>query len=825
MSNYTEFLENLNREAYHEGEFQWEEDGYTVTRTYHYSPPGCHTSCGLLYYVKDNKVEFVEGDPLDPCANGKLCMRCLNRVEAINHPDRMKYPMKRDPKYRGDQSKWERITWDEAFDIAEAKVRDAWETVGGHSILATNGTARGVHWQMPIFWKGIIRTPNVCHIGFTGFACYLPRTCGAGVMGDFPLADASQGHEMRYADPDWQPPEVIVVWGNEPLASNADGYLGHWLAECVQLGSKVISIDPRLTWWGVRADYFLQIRPGTDAAIACAWLNVITQEDLIDHEFVDCWTSGYETIKDYVKDMTPAWAAEICGVDADDIAGAARLFASGRYSTVQWGVAMDQQMSAMSLNLAVVDLMAITGNIDKPGGWLLVQNAFNVAGGHDDYSEWQPEEWSSKKATNHFVFNTPGEDFVHHAPSDGVLYLLETGKPYPIKLWWAQSTNELACAAMDAPRLYKALNNIPYIIYADPIMTPTAAALADLFMPIGMSCERDSARAWWTPVRALKKVTSYYEAKSDEEIIVEMGKRLNPEFMKCQNVEEFINVFLTPGGSFADVGNHDHKMKNTENKHTLKRDEDDVFEWAGDLKGLQEHKGYAYDKFNATYDKYAKGMLRPDGQPGFATPTGRIELSPSLYVSWGLTPFPFHTEPVQSPISTPELFEEYPLVLTGGGRSFEFFHSEDRQEPTMREFHPWPLVTIHPNDAAKYGIADGQWVWVEGDRGRFRQMAKIHPSIKEGCIHAEHAWWYPEQPAEAPYYFGTFDSNLNNLTRAYETCEGGVGSSIKSMLCKIYPYQEGDEMPGEVVAKGGWNEIIPGKSSGNLIHPISGEEK
>ncbi len=127
MIKYEDYLATIDREAYHEGESQWEEDGYTCTRTYHYSPPGCHTSCGVIYYVKDGKVEFIEGDPLDPNANGKLCMRCLNRVEAINNPDRVKYPMKRDPSKRGDPKAWERITWDEAFDIAEEKVREVWD--------------------------------------------------------------------------------------------------------------------------------------------------------------------------------------------------------------------------------------------------------------------------------------------------------------------------------------------------------------------------------------------------------------------------------------------------------------------------------------------------------------------------------------------------------------------------------------------------------------------------------------------------------------------------------------------------------------------------
>ena len=112
MADYQEFLDGIDRKAYHEGEWQWEEDGYTVTRTYNYSAPGCHDSCGVLLYTKDGKLAKIEGDPLDPYANGKLCMRCLDLPEAVNHPDRLKYPLRRFGE-RG-QDRWERISWDEA---------------------------------------------------------------------------------------------------------------------------------------------------------------------------------------------------------------------------------------------------------------------------------------------------------------------------------------------------------------------------------------------------------------------------------------------------------------------------------------------------------------------------------------------------------------------------------------------------------------------------------------------------------------------------------------------------------------------------------------
>ena len=159
MADYQEFLDGIDRKAYHEGEWQWEEDGYTVTRTYHYSPPGCHTSCGILIYTKDGRVERVEGDPLDPCTNGKLCIKCLTLDESVNHPDRVKYPLRRAGE-RG-ENKWERITWDEAYDEIEARVKDLWETDGGNAIICVHGTGRNINWQLPFFGLAALITSTI----------------------------------------------------------------------------------------------------------------------------------------------------------------------------------------------------------------------------------------------------------------------------------------------------------------------------------------------------------------------------------------------------------------------------------------------------------------------------------------------------------------------------------------------------------------------------------------------------------------------------------------------------------------------------------------
>lgn len=815
--DYQEWLDSIDRKAYHEGEFQWEEDGYTVTRTYQYSPPGCHDSCGILLYVKDGKLERVEGDPLSPYNDGKLCMRCLDLPEAVNSPQRVKYPMKRAGE-RG-ENKWERISWDEAYDIIERHVREIWETDGGPSIFVFHGTGRNINWQVPYFAKVAFKTPNIGTFGFTGFSCYLPRVCGSmGPLGDYPIADSSVTHPDRYANSEWEVPEVIVVWGNEPLKSNGDGYLGHWLVQCVQMGSKIISIDPRLTWWGARAEYFLQIRPGTDTALASAFLQVIISEELYDKEFVDCWCCGLDTLWEGIKDKTPEWAAEICDLDADDIRGAARMYANAKNAAIQWGLAFDQQLSVMSLNLAVCDLMAICGNIDIPGGNILVRNAFNINSGYSSGEDQLPPEWAAKKLSQKNVFGV-GSDFISLSDSDAMLYAMETDEPLPVKMIWCQSSNTIACPAQDSPRMYKALNRVPFIVNADPFITPFSVAFADILLPVAMSPERNSARTWWTPARTMFKVCDYYEAKSDEEIIVDVTKRLNPELFKDIDTDiDLVNWYIgmrTGSYIMSDEGGAGGQHITSEeetNANAAYLDVDGNY-FDEDFDSLSKKGGCCYDSWNATYKKYEKGLLRPDGSVGFATPSGRIELAPSTFRAWKLSTVPVHVEPSEGPISTPELMDEYPLILTCGGRSWEWFHSEHRQLPTMREFHEDPLVTINPKTAEKYGIEDGEWVWIENDRGRCRQRAKLSNEVNEKTVHAEHGWWFPEQEASEPSLYGVFNSNVNNLTRDFMTGEGGIGSSIKAMICKIYPYKDGDEMPNDrVINKGGWNTIVPGKA-------------
>lgn len=804
-----DYLSMIDPKAYHEDEQTWEEDGYTVTRTYQYSPPGCHQSCGVLFYTKDNKLEKVEGDPLSPVYQGKLCMRCVNLPEPVNDETRVKYPMRRAGE-RG-ENKWQRISWDEAYDEIEQHVREIWENDGPEAILVGLGTGRNVNWQIPFFGHAVLKTPNVANTFFTGYACYLPRVVACmGALGDFPVSDGSQGSELRYDNPEYQHPEVIVIWGCEPLISNAESFLGHWFLPAVQAGAKIISIDPALTWWGARAEYFLQLRPGTDGALGCAMLNVIISEDRYDHEFVDYWCAGMDELWEAVKDTTPEWAAEICDLDPEDIRGAARLYASGNNSTIHFGVAFDQQLNVFGTTLAMCDLLAICGNVDVPGGDLLMRGAFECNVAYAAGDPYVPPEANAKKLTTSYALHREMVDFMANASSDGIIHAIETGDPYPIKMLWIQSQNQIACMGADAPRAYDCLKKIPYIVNVDPILTPTSVAFADLILPVASGPERDSVRAWWQPLRAMKKVTSFYETKTDEEIIVDLAKRLDPELfdeLGINTAEDYLNWFLHYGtGGNVESGDVEsgHKITNTPTKYTH------------DYQYLVEEGGCEYDEWNATYRKYEKGMLREDGQLGFGTPTGRIELVPLAYKAWDVVPYPAHIEPSHGPITTPDEMKEYPLILTTGRRSWEFFHSEHRNLPLSRELHPYPLALINPGTAKEYGIEDGQWTWIENGHGRFMQRAKLSRTVKPYLVSVEHAWWYPEREGAEPSLFGVFDSNPNNCIYTFETGPGAAGAPYKQQICKIYPVKEGDITPTQQVVKfGGFGDYTPGVMAGS----------
>ena len=422
-----------------------EEDGETVIRSCAWSPPGCHpVGCGVQLHVKDGKLVEVEGDPEHPITKGALCPRCLALTDVTYHKDRITKPLKRAPEDRG-KDKWEEISLDEAFDILEEKTRYFTEKYGPESIIVFCGTGREAtkyHNELAFMGFG---TPNACYAQ-SGWACYAPRVSSMAYLmgGGYPEIDYAARYPDRYDHPGWTPPKYIMLWGKEPLASNADGLWGHAVIDMMKdCGTKLIMVDPRMTWLAARADIVLQLRPGTDAAMALGLLNVIINEDLYDHDYVDKWCYGFDELKERVQDYPPEKVAEICWVDADDIVKAARAYATNHPSSIGWGLSVDQNPNGIQVGHALLSMMAITGNLDTPGGNTLglpIEDDTNVdmINRAMEAGTVTPELFEKRIGAKEFPFVCQLMSTNH---PDSVLDTLESQEPYRLRMGVFQSSN------------------------------------------------------------------------------------------------------------------------------------------------------------------------------------------------------------------------------------------------------------------------------------------------------------------------------------------------------------------------------------------------
>ena len=739
-------------------DWQYQEGDLTVTRTCQWSAPGCHQGCSVLFYTdKDGKLVKIEGDPNSAVTDGRLCMRCLAMVEAVYHPDRIIHPMKRAKEDRG-FDKWEQITMDEAYDLVIEMVNDTTEKYGAKSICTGAGTGRNATWQSNVLGHGGFGTPNDNAGLLAGNCCYTPRMQAMNALfGSTFIADCGQLNEKRFDEPEYRRPDLFIIWGNNPVRANADGFYGHWIIDCMRRGSELFVVDPQVTWLSAHAKMFLQVRPGSDAALALAICNVMIEEDLYDHEFVECWCYGFDEFKERVKEYTPAMAAELCWVSEEKIYEAARLIANAGVTTLQWGVAVDQTKWANGTSQAIASVQILTGNIDNPGGFVAIDFGYVQSDIRENVSkQLGPEVRKDRLGDdgNWGALNAIGKG--GHAVPEAILHAAETGEPYPVKMLFLCSTTAFTNMAGQARRVYDVYKEMDHVVVCDLFMTPTAMACADLFIPMAMSCERDGVRGWYTPLRSIVKVTQTGEAIGDEQMMLELGKRMNPDLFYWDDVPEMLEFC-------------------TNNMATVPIEVS--------LEELRE-KVIIYPKFE--YNKFRTGKLRFDGELGFNTISGRVELFCNMYNNVGMDPLPYHKEPPESPYSTPELFEQYPLVLTTGRRSWEVFHSEHRQLKSMREFHPDPIFEINPADAEQAGIKEGDWAVLENSHGSCKLRAHLTDTMLKGVVSAEHGWWFPEKDPEEPSLFGLWESNINCLTVQGDFGPSGYGSSYKTQLCKVY---------------------------------------
>lgn len=779
------------------------EDGTEIHRTSPWSPPGCHgMGCGVLAYVKDGKVTKIEGDPDHPTTKGRLCVRCLRVLDLIYHPDRIVHPMYRDPKDRGKADAWKTVSWDWAYDKIEEEINKCKEQYGPNSLTVLTGTGREAGRYMTNTSARVCVTTNQCYTQ-SGFSCMAPRDTVCSMIGGagYIEYDFANGLKGRYDDPEFVLPKYLLNWGRDSLRSNPDGTWGHSIIELMKRGTKLINVDPRVNWLSTRSLYHMQLRPNTDTALAFGLLWVLINEDLYDHDFVEKWCYGFDEFKERVNEYSLEWAAEVTEVPAEMIRDVAHCLAEKPWG-LNMGLANDQNPNGVQSVHTLYAICAITGNLDIPGGTNIGWNITLDFGGNE-YDNVDGVAGSKKKetvppnpVTQAQRDSTIGLDdypiyklLLGKAVPDEFIKTLETDEPYPIRFCWILHTNPVAPTNTAAPgRWHKALKRMDFVVAQDIFMNPTIASCCDLFLPLATWLEHDGYITQLMgehpgPVAAMVKVIEPVgECKSEFEIIHDLAQR--PAYRenfyigdesKVESIERYITEDLTKVVGFG----HDWQY-------------------------LKEHVQVCR---KTEYLKYERGMLRPDGEPGFNTTTGKIELYSLMFAACGGDPLPYYEEPVFSAKwkddadeahqcaatrfmseftkENPNWLDDYPLIMTTGARNWASFHSEHRQSKMLREIKPYPYVQIHPDLAEELGISENEWVCLENPWGKCYEKAKITPIVKPNVIMADHGWWFPEEDMNEPNIGGVWKANVNELIPNDVIGFYGFGAPFKALPAKI----------------------------------------
>lgn len=691
---------------------------------------GCHGICQVFVHLDGDRVVQVRGDPDSPTSRGYLCPKGQAAPKLLYHPDRLTHPLRRVGR-RG-ENRWKRISWDEALHEISDKFTKIKNESGAEFVAIYQGTGRP-HIEWTERFANAFGTPN-----FVGPAhlCFIPRVIASNItMGRLPVCDIyGFGGEM---------PACIMVWGcNITETGASDGMCGGMFSRALNQADKVIVVDPRRIRAAEKADHWLQLRPGTDGALALAMINTIIVEDLIDHDFVDNYTIGFEKLVQHVRGFTPEWAEPITSVDAGAIRAAARTFATVAPGGIQWGNGIDMSVCSFHTARSLLILMGITGNIDRPGGNVIwvpptgVKQKSVLINPEQRGVQFLPKEQKDRMiAAGKFPFcpNT-------HTPAfwDSVI----TGKPYRTRAIWIMGSNPLVTATQGL-KIERALKEcLEFIVVSDIFMTPTAQ-LADLVLPAATWLEQDDvvylSKIWC--VLARKKLAHFAEARDDRDVIFDLAHRLGlHEAFPWKDSTEYLNWVL-------------------------------------------EETGLTFAQFCERGIILSEMRYRKYTTEGFHTPSGKFEIYSSIMERVGASPLPVYREPPMSPVSTPEVAKEFPLILIPGNKVRYFFHSELRQIEDLRRHNPDPLVEMHPDTAAALGISEGDWVWVESPSARVKIRAKLFDGISPQAVNAQYAWWFPEQD---PPDYGWKTSNVG-LLFGDVPCDPESGAEpLKGYLCKVY---------------------------------------
>jgi len=680
----------------------------------------CHSRCGALLEVEEGRLIGIKGDKDHPFSRGFLCPKGRACMEIIYHPERITKPLVR-VKNRG-EGKFEPVSWGEALEIVSHRLLETREKWGAEAFALGRGTTRGIPPFLHRFMSAY---------GSPNYFGPLHMSGGPVAMGGF----MTLGFVLV---PDYQSSKCMLVWGHNP-DSAWPGLYKAAIKDGQEEGAKVIVVDPRRTPIARKADHWLRLRPGTDIALALCFLHIIIDNELYDEAFVNQWTKGFEELKNQIADFTPQRCAEITWLPADEIEAAARMFATTKPACIGPGMAGGSQTpNAFHLNRALASMSAITGNLEIPGGnpkWVPPTGEKRHCYGSDFeiLSHLPPEQAVKAIGMDTYPLFTN----LMSIPEQVWNAILQ-GKPYPVKAVGLFANNAV-CAYANSRHVKEALSALDFLFCVDYFHTPTNA-LADVILPPAHWTERDDVEDLLMMNHIFcqpKAIDPVPECRDEKEILIDLAKRMSLEGF-WNTVEEALDYRLEPIGM-----------------------------------GFNEFKKIGQFSTPVEFKTYER-------QNGFKTPSGsgKVDLYSDFLESMGISPLPVYREALESPISTPELYKTYPLILTTGGRNVVYYHSAHRNIPSLRKKSPDPQLDIHPETAARFGVADREWVRLKTVRGQVEIRARFDADMHPAVVHAPHGYWYGVKD-------GWERVNINVITDNQPWCSVSGSVATRALLCTI----------------------------------------
>ena len=682
-----------------------------------------HGGCALSVGVKAGRIETIKGDPDGYLNKGYICPKGLASSDRLTHPLRLKHPLKR--KGRRGEGKWQEISWADAIALVSEKLQEVKDRLGARAVAFCQGMPKGLEHFVLIRLANTFGSPNVVAVQDV---CHAPReVSGLHTCGFYPVADFHHKNEL------------VLLWGSNPTSTNEEGQICNLLLEQIKQGAKLIVVDPRRTEMAEKAKYWLQIRPGTDCALALALLNVIITEELFDGNFVKNWTHGFGDLAVHVRSYTPEKMSQVTWVPADLIRESARAYARSQPAAIAWGNPIEQNILSFDTARALICLMALGANLDVPGGNIQANEPNILSLGKFVRADVLPSKRTEMIHAHHRTI----PKLMTVPPALFRKAVLE-GIPYPVGAAYVQCANPLLAYA-DSRQTYAALMKLDFLAVSEIFMTPTAA-LADIVLPAATHFEFNDIGHYGLGhgyiLARPKVVDSPKECWPDIKILNELGKSLSPAEYWYEDYNDILETLLAPSGlDFSQ------------------------FAEQGYLKGPDQFKKYKVS--------------------GFKTPSSKVELSLSQAAKLKVSPLPnFNGYP------EPE-DPEYPLVLTSA-KSRYYLHSSYRWLEKLRKKQPHPRALIHPETAADCGIQDNDEIVIESPYGRIIQVAHLTEVIHPRVIYAAYGWWFPEEKAEALY--GWDRSNFNILTSTDNIGREFGTPNLKGINCRIRQHRGGNKI-------------------------------